>query len=106
MVNIRFVEIDGQEIIVDAGLGQSLMEAAVKHGVAGIIAECGGNCVCGTCRVYPDAAWRDRLGDITPVEAEMLEDKGDAGEGVRLSCRITVTGELDGLVVHVPAAQN
>jgi ferredoxin, 2Fe-2S len=106
MVNIRFVEADGQEIMVDARRGQSLMEAAVKHGVAGIIAECGGNCVCATCQVYPDAAWRDRLEDITPIEADMLEDKGGAEGGVRLSCRIIVTDQLDGLIVHVPAAQS
>lgn len=106
MVKITFIEADGGEIIVDARLGQSLMEAAVKHGVEGVVAECGGSCACGTCRVYPDPAWQDRLGAISDVEAEMLEDTGDAEPGVRLSCRIMVTAQLEGLIVNVPAAQN
>ena len=104
-MKITFVQPSGDAAIVDAALGQTLMEAGTKNGVDGIVAECGGNCTCGTCRIYPDAAWQDRLGAISDIERDMLEFCDDPEPGVRLSCRIAVTEALDGLVVRVPESQ-
>ena len=43
-LKLTFVEEDGTEkIIEDAKTGQSLMEVARSNGVAGILADCGGN---------------------------------------------------------------
>jgi 2Fe-2S ferredoxin len=49
VVRLTYIEADGAETIVEARPGQSLMEAAVKNGVRGIAADCGGNAACGTC---------------------------------------------------------
>lgn len=105
MVKITYIEDNGERITVDARPGKSIMKAAVNNGVKGIVAECGGNCACGTCRIYVDEAWRDRLPEPQESEQGMVEYSGDAHGGVRLSCQIEVTAELDGIEVRLPASQ-
>src|ERR1700733_4974895 len=52
MPKVIFITLDGTERAVDATLGESVMAAAVRNGVPGIVGECGGNCSCATCHVY------------------------------------------------------
>lgn len=106
MVRITFIEADGGETTVDARPDQSVMEAAVKNGVRGIAADCGGNAACGTCRIYPVEAWSDRLGEIRDIEQAMLEFTEDPHPGVRLACQIRVREELNGLTVRLPQNQH
>jgi 2Fe-2S ferredoxin len=40
------------------------------------------------------------------MERSMIEFSEDTTEGLRLSCQITVTPDLDGLVVHMPENQH
>lgn len=105
MVQVTFIAADGGEQTIDAAEGLSLMENAIANGVGTIIAVCGGNAYCGTCRVYPQGEWRDRLGEATEVETPMLEAAEDETPGARLSCQIPVTAALDGLVVRTPESQ-
>jgi 2Fe-2S ferredoxin len=83
----------------------SVMQGAVRNGIAAIVAECGGNCACGTCRVYVEEAWRERTGQAADMEEATMEIRDDPREGKRLSCQIKVTEDLDGLVVHMPESQ-
>ena len=106
MPKITYVEASGVRHTVDAKPGQSVMENAVKNNVPGIIADCGGSCTCATCRVYVDDAWQAVLGPPTEMEQSMIEYCGDPMPGVRLSCQIKVTQELEGLVVHTPEHQH
>ena len=105
MANIIYIEPDGQERRVDVAPGMSVMEAAVHNGIEGIIAECGGNCACGTCRVYVADEWRSRTGEPHDIEKDMIEFIGDPDPSLRLSCQLEVTEELDGLVVKVSPVQ-
>lgn len=106
MPRITFVEADGRETVVEAVEGLSIMKAAANAGVPGIAADCGGNCACATCRIYVPRDWRDRLEPPRPTEAEMVEFSGDDTEGVRLSCQVPVTGDLDGLALRLPKSQH
>jgi len=105
VVEITFVEQDGTRRTIDAPLGLSMMKAAVNAGIEAIVAECGGNCACGTCRIYVPEQWRERLPGMKDSEREMLDFTGDATPGVRLSCQIAVTEELAGLEVATPESQ-
>ncbi|MEJ5978023.1 2Fe-2S iron-sulfur cluster-binding protein [Novosphingobium sp. PS1R-30] len=105
MVAITFIAADGAERTIDASEDLSLMENAVGNGIEAIEAVCSGNAYCGTCRVYVDAAWQGRLGEAGDIELPMIEASGDETPGVRLSCQIVVTPDLDGLVVRTPASQ-
>ncbi len=105
MPQITFVSHDGAVTEVQAEPGTSVMQAAVDNGVDGIIAECGGACSCATCHCYVDDAWMAKVGDPSEIEQDMLECVLDPQENSRLSCQITVSDELDGLVVKVPESQ-
>ena len=81
------------------------MENAVRNGVPGIEAECGGACACATCHVYVADEWRSVTGEPEPMESDMLDFAYDPRPGSRLSCQLQVSDELDGLVVTVPERQ-
>ena len=77
------------------------METAVANGIDGIRGECGGSLACAPCHVYVE----DRVGPADATEADMLEfAEEEVRDNSRLCCQIAVTPELDGLVVHIPAA--
>jgi 2Fe-2S ferredoxin len=105
MARITYIEAGGDEHVVEVPAGMSVMQGAVRNGIAAIVAECGGNCACGTCRVYVDEAWRERTGAAADMEEATMEIRDDPREGKRLSCQIKVTDDLDGLVVHMPESQ-
>lgn len=105
MARITYIEADGREYTVDVEPGLTVMEGARSNDVEGILADCGGHCACGTCRVYIDEPWRSKLGPASDMEAATIEAHEDALPGRRLSCQIAVTEELDGLVVHMPESQ-
>jgi 2Fe-2S ferredoxin len=106
MVAVKFISAAGEETIVEAREGISLMENAVAEGISAIEAVCGGNAYCGTCRVHVDPAWQPTVGEATDIEVPILEASDDVVPGLRLSCQITVTPALDGLVVRTPASQS
>jgi 2Fe-2S ferredoxin len=105
VVSITYVEADGTAHTVEVKPGCSLMQGAVWNGVPGIVAECGGNCACGTCRIYVGEDWQQRLGERSELEEATLELREPPGPHERLSCQITVTEALDGLVVNLPERQ-
>lgn len=106
MVAITFIAADGAERTIDASEGVSLMENAVAGGIEAIEAVCSGNAYCGTCRIYVEPEWREIMGGATEIELPMIEAAGDETPGVRLSCQITVTPEMAGLVVRTPKTQS
>jgi 2Fe-2S ferredoxin len=105
MARITFIQPDGSQNAVNAEPGMTVMEAAVKNSVRGIAAECGGACSCATCHVYVEEAWREAAGEPEAMEEDMLDFAFDVRPESRLSCQITVTDELDGLMVQIPEKQ-
>jgi 2Fe-2S ferredoxin len=105
MVNITFIDATGVSRTVEAETGATVMEAAIRHGVPGIEAECGGACACATCHVYVAEEWRDKAGSPQSMEEDMLDFAFEVRPNSRLSCQIRVTDDMDGLVVHTPTRQ-
>ncbi|WP_207839672.1 2Fe-2S iron-sulfur cluster-binding protein [Williamsia soli] len=103
MPEIRFVQPDGEVKPVDAPTGVSVMKAAVSAGIPGILAECGGQAMCATCHIHIQFT-PSPLPEVGEEEDEMLECAlSPRMESSRLSCQLSVTDELDGMVVYVPA---
>jgi 2Fe-2S ferredoxin len=105
MAKITYIDAAGVARIVDGEIGSTVMETAIKNGVPGIEAECGGACACSTCHVYVDEAWREKTGEPSPMEEDMLDFAFEVKPNSRLSCQIKVTEALDGLVVTTPERQ-
>ena len=105
MPKITYIAFDGTQYDVDAPVGSTVMENAIKNMVPGIEAECGGACACATCHVYVDEAWTGVTGSPEPMEEDMLDFAYDVQPTSRLSCQIKVTDAMDGLVVRIPERQ-
>jgi 2Fe-2S ferredoxin len=105
MVKITFIDAEGTARTVEAEEGSTVMENAIRNGVPGIEAECGGACACATCHVYVAEEWREKVGEPEPMEEDMLDFAFDVRPNSRLSCQIRVRPELDGLVVQTPTRQ-
>ncbi len=106
MPKITYISTTGEENMVEASVGMSVMRAAIANAVPGIDADCGGSCACATCHVYVDPAWAGKLKAPESSEADMLDFVLERQPTSRLSCQIEVTAELDGLVVRTPASQH
>lgn len=48
MPTITFIHPDGKSDRVEASASETAMQAATRHGLDGILAECGGNAMCAT----------------------------------------------------------
>jgi 2Fe-2S ferredoxin len=105
MPKITYIDASGTGRTVEAEVGSTVMETAIRNNIPGIEAECGGACACATCHVYVDEAWREKTGEPSPMEEDMLDFGYDVRENSRLSCQIKVTDELDGLIVRTPDKQ-
>jgi len=106
MVTINYIDFQGTARQVEAEEGSTVMENAIRNGIPGIDAECGGACSCATCHVYVDEEWMEAVGDPQPMEEDMLDFAFDVRPNSRLSCQIRVRSELDGLVVRTPSRQS
>jgi 2Fe-2S ferredoxin len=96
----------GDERVVDATVGESVMAAAVKNGVPGIIGECGGNASCATCHVWVRDEFLPLIGEPGELEEDLLDMAvSERRDGSRLSCQVTVSEELDGFSVDIPPVQ-
>ncbi len=104
-MKVTFVEADGERHDVEAESGMNLMQAAVSHGIPGVLAECGGACACATCHVFVDPAWQPALTAPSAMERDILEGAINPDRNSRLACQIELTPALDGLLVRLPPFQ-
>ena len=113
MPKVIYIEHGGTAHEIDVPVGENVMRGALYNNVPGIAGECGGALSCATCRCFIDDAWAAKVGGpATHEEHELLEavtdldaDEGVARRNVRLSCQISMTDDLEGLVVRLPAKQ-
>lgn len=104
-MKITFIESDGTAHEVAATAGWSLMENAVKNGVPGLLAECGGSATCGTCRIYIDPEWSTKIEPPHDDELALLDYVNEDDPNARLSCQIKMSEVLDGISVSMPERQ-
>ena len=106
MPKVTYVAADGSRKEVDVPVGTTVMAAALKNGIDGIVAECGGVCMCSTCHVFVDDSFLGKLPPADDTEEAVLEIAAiERQANSRLSCQIKVTEDLEGLVVRLPEKQ-
>jgi len=105
MPKIIFIDSADVSRTIEADIGSTVMETAIKNGVPEIEAECGGACACATCHVYVEGEWFEKTGGPSPMEEDMLDFGFDVRPNSRLSCQIKVSDAFDGLTVRTPERQ-
>ncbi len=106
MPKVTYMSPAGASHEVDVPVGTTVMQGAVKNGIDGIVAECGGVCMCSTCHVFVEESFLDKLPPAQDTEEAVLEIAAEERQpNSRLSCQIKMTDALDGLVVHLPKRQ-
>lgn len=107
-MKLFFITPSGTTQEVSANPGETLMQAATYALVPGINADCGGCCSCATCHVLLPKDLGASLKQVHPpsaMENELLENSnGYCAESSRLACQITITEDMDGIVVGVIGA--
>ena len=101
MPKVTFVEPNGEQLVIDAQPGKTLLQVAHKHGID-IEGACEGVMACSTCHLIVDAAWYGKLKPASEEEDDMLDLAYGLTRTSRLGCQILMTEELDGLVVNLP----
>ncbi len=100
---VAMITRDGSRIIIDdALLGETIMQVATRHGVAGIAGECGGAMMCATCHIY-DLSTAGTFSSPSDVEEEVLEGvTGERRANSRLSCQLVVGATASAIELQIP----
>ena len=105
MPKITYIEHNGKSHVVEVSNGLSVMEGAVQNNIPGIDADCGGSCACAPCHVYVGEKWFSKLPNKENAEEDMLDMAFEPNEFSRLGCQITITDDLNEMVVKMPSKQ-
>ncbi|WP_395336715.1 2Fe-2S iron-sulfur cluster-binding protein [Novosphingobium sp. BL-8H] len=101
MASITVVGTSGQERVLDARIGQTVMEVIRDAGFDELLALCGGCCSCATCHVHVEGGPAHALAGMSEDENDLLDSSSHRGSQSRLSCQLQITDALDGLRVRI-----
>ena len=105
-ISVHLTSHSGLTTSIEAKIGKTLMEVATAANLDGIAADCGGLMTCATCHVFVDEPFALQLGAPDAEETAMLAFTAVSRQpNSRLSCQITLSAELNGLSVKLPATQ-
>ena len=102
MPRVTFITADGALRVIDARVGQTLLDIAWANDID-IEGACGGSLACSTCHVIVDPAYYGRLPPPSEEEEDLLDLAWGLTPTSRLGCQVVLTDALDGLVVSLPA---
>ena len=105
MPKITYIEHGGKQHKIEVSNGLTVMEGAVQNDIPGIDADCGGSMACATCHVYVKEEWFNKLAKKENGEEDMIDMAYKPNKFSRLSCQLTVSDELEGLIVQLPEKQ-
>ena len=105
MPKINYIEHGGKKHTIEVANGLTVMEGAIQNNIPGIDADCGGSMACATCHVYVKEEWFNKLPKKEDGEEDMIDMAYEPNKHSRLSCQLTVSNDLEGLVVHLPEKQ-
>ena len=102
-VSVTFIQPDGAPRSVDARVGESLLQTAHRNEIE-LEGACEGVCACSTCHLILDHDLYDTLPEPSEDEEDMLDMAFGLEETSRLGCQITVTKDMEGIQLKMPAA--
>ena len=105
MAKITYIEHSGKTHTIEVQNGLTVMEGAIQNNIPGIDADCGGSMACATCHVYVKEEWFNKLPKKEDGEEDMLDMAYEPNKFSRLSCQLTVSDKLEGIIVNLPEKQ-
>ncbi|MGE4337086.1 MAG: 2Fe-2S iron-sulfur cluster-binding protein [Pigmentiphaga sp.] len=103
---ITFVKPDGTRLSIEMAGGDTLLRAAMQHGIQEIYGDCCGACCCATCHVYLEAGSSGLVPPPAAMETEVLELAAAPRRVTsRLACQVVLQNSPDTLVVQLPDRQ-
>ena len=101
MVSIKFIDKNKNETIVNANIGETLLDVAKKNNIE-LIGACDGNCACGSCHVYIDEETLKKIEPASENEENVLDIVFNVQHNSRLACQVVVREEMNGAVITIP----
>ena len=102
-VNLFITDRDGNkhQVLAPTDMAMNLMEVIKSYELApeGTIGICGGMAMCASCHCYITS--NHSLSEMQEEEEAMLSESFNVKENSRLSCQISITKELEGLVFEL-----
>ncbi|MEY4441828.1 MAG: hypothetical protein RL442_828 [Pseudomonadota bacterium] len=97
---------DGAEHDVSAQPDRSLLQIVDDARLDGLVAECGGSCVCATCHCIVHEDDLSRVAPPDDDENQMLDFTAtDREPGSRLACQLKIDASHEGLRVRIAQRQ-
>ncbi|BDB96118.1 2Fe-2S iron-sulfur cluster-binding protein [Candidatus Hydrogenosomobacter endosymbioticus] len=101
MPKVKFVYGCGEVVVVDAFVGESLLDAAERCGVS-LSGPCGGVLACGMCGVTISPEFFHKIKPASDDEEDLLACTQSCEQTARLACQVIVTEDMDGIEVKIP----
>lgn len=101
MSSLLVIDRSGQEHVLEADSGRTVMEVIRDGGLDELLALCGGCLSCATCHVHVDPAFLDVLPAMSDDENDLLDSSDHRDERSRLSCQLAMSDALSGLRVTI-----
>ncbi|XP_011184410.1 adrenodoxin-like protein 2, mitochondrial [Zeugodacus cucurbitae] len=107
-VNVTFLRANGQKIQTKGKVGDTLLDVVVNNHIdLDGFGACEGTLTCSTCHLIFKIEDFEKLPDkASDEELDMLDLAYELTETSRLGCQITLSKDMDGLVVSVPTTIN
>ena len=102
MTKIIFIEPDGNEKIIEAQNGLSLLEVAHNNDID-LEGACEGSLACSTCHIVVEKEFFEILPEPSEEEEDMLDMAFGLTHTSRLGCQIIISDKLDGMKVRIPS---
>jgi len=101
LVRVQFITPSGERVEAQGAAGARLLEVAQAAGMA-LEGTCEGQMACSTCHVIVAPDWFAKLPAAGADEEDMLDLAAGVAATSRLSCQITLSDALDGMIVKIP----
>jgi ferredoxin len=101
VVKVEFITARGDRVTAQAEAGVRLLEVAQGAGMP-LEGTCEGQMACSTCHVIIAPDWFKRLPAASADEEDMLDLAAGVAATSRLACQISLTEDMDGLLVKIP----
>ncbi|XP_054753106.1 adrenodoxin-like [Lytechinus pictus] len=106
-ITVNFLNRDGETFIVKAKVGETLLDTVIDNDVdIDGFGACEGTLACSTCHLIFDEDIFETLPEKLDEEEDMLDLAYGLEDTSRLGCQISLTKEMDNMVVRVPEGIN